>query len=560
MCADEGSNESQIEQSKREMLSMNAIIGDPKRLKAVAEDFIAHYEKRLSEGATVLGKAMFVCSSREIAYQLYKKIIELRPIWAEAKDSALGVELSEKDKKELKPVEYIKLVMTRSQDDPKELWDMLGTSDDRKELDRQFKNPKSNFKIAIVVDMWLTGFDVPFLDTIYIDKPIQRHNLIQTISRVNRKFEGKNKGLVVDYIGIKKQMNIALKDYTDGDKDNFEDVKQSLIVVKNHLDLLKRLFHNFDSSKYFATKENNFNPEPIEQLLTLNAATEFVQVTKKQETRFMNLVKRLKAAYDICAGSEKLTQQERDETHFYLAVRSILFKLTKGDAPDTAQMNARVREMIKNALKSTGVVDLTDKTDKETLQEDIFDEDYLKRLENIKMPHTKIKLLINLLKKSIDELKKVNQTKGIDFTKKMEALVSRYNNREANSKFTGGEFDEFTENLMKLLIDLKDEFSAGDKKGITFEEKAFYDILESLCVKYNFTYPEDKLIKLAKEIKIIVDEQSKFPDWNKRADIRAALKVELILTLDKYDYPPIERDEVYVEIFQQAENFKKYRV
>jgi len=558
-CAEEGSNENQIEQSKREMLSMNAIIGDPKRLTAVAEDFITHYEKRLSEGATVMGKAMFVCSSREIAYQLYKKVIELRPLWAEQREAAAGVELSDRDRKDLKPIEYIKLVMTRSQDDPKELWDMLGTSDDRKELDRQFKNPKSNFKVAIVVDMWLTGFDVPFLDTIYIDKPIQRHNLIQTISRVNRKYEGKNKGLVVDYIGIKKQMNIALKEYSDGDKDNFEDVKQSLVVVKNHLDLLNRLFHTFDSSKYFATKENNFKPDPFEQLTTLNEATEFVQLTKKQETRFMNLVKRLKAAYDICAGSEQLTQQNRDETHFYLAVRSILFKLTKGDAPDTAQMNERVREMIKNALQSNGVVDLNKSADKEALQEDLFDDEYLRSLENIKMPHTKIKLLLNLLKKSIDDFRKVNQAKGIDFSKKMELLVNRYNNRDANSKFTGKEFEEFTDNLIDLLMKVKNEFAAGDEIGITFEEKAFYDILESLCVKYNFTYPEDKLIILAKEIKQIVDEQAKFPDWNKRADIKAALKVELILTLDKFGYPPIERDEVYLEIFQQAENFKKYR-
>ena len=210
----------------------------------------------------------------------------------------------------------------------------LGSKDIRKELDRQFKNEKSNFKIAIVVDMWLTGFDVPFLDSMYIYKPISQHNLIQTISRVNRKFAGKNKGLVVDYIGIKKAMNLALAKYNKGDQDNFEDIDASLSAVRDQLDVLAKLFHKFDSSKYF-------NGSPLDQLNTLNRAAEYAQITKELETRFMGVVKRLKAAYDICAGSEKLTQAERDYTHFYLAVRSIVFKLTKGNAPDTAQMNAK---------------------------------------------------------------------------------------------------------------------------------------------------------------------------------------------------------------------------
>ena len=344
-CAEIGSNENQIEQSKKEMAQMYAIIGDPDRLKEVANDFVKHYENRITEGATVKGKAMFVCSTREIAYELYKNILQLRPDWNEIRSAEEGAILTDKDKREVKPIERIKLIATRGQDDPKEMFDLLGTKEQRKELDRQFKNENSNFKIAIVVDMWLTGFDVPFLDSIYIDKPIQRHNLIQTISRVNRKFEGKNKGLVVDYIGIKNQMNLALKQYSEGDKDNFEDIAESIIIVRNHLDLLAKLFHTFDSSKYF-------KGTTIQQLNTLNLAAEHIQQTKELETRFMALVKRLKAAYDICAGSEQLTQSERDYTHFYLAVRSIVFKLTKGNAPDTAQMNTKVREMIKEEYSS----------------------------------------------------------------------------------------------------------------------------------------------------------------------------------------------------------------
>lgn len=549
-CAEIGSNENQIEKSKKEMAQMYAIIGDPDRLKAVAEDFVNHYERRVSEGSTVKGKAMFVCSTREIAYELYKNIIELRPEWNEIRAAEEGAELTDKDKRELKPIERIKLIATRGQDDPKEMYELLGTKEQRKELDRQFKNEKSNFKIAIVVDMWLTGFDVPFLDSIYIDKPIQRHNLIQTISRVNRKFEGKNKGLVIDFIGIKNQMNLALKQYSEGDKDNFEEIEQSLVVVRDHLDLLAKLMHKFDSSKYF-------NGATLEQLNTLNMAAEFVQQTKEYEGRFMALVKRLKAAYDICAGSEQLTQIEKDYTHFYLAIRSIVFKLTKGNAPDTAQMNAKVRELIKEALQSDGVEEIFKLGDEAETEQDIFDEDYLAKIDKIKLPNTKIKLLQQLLAKVIAEMRKVNRVKGIDFSKKMQALVERYNNRDANDLLRSEVYEEMANALTDLIWEVHREFSAGDALGIDFEEKAFYDILKELCVKYDFKYPDDKMIELAKAVKDLVDGQAKFPDWNKRDDIKSALKVGLILLLDEFGYPPVERDEVYVEIFEQAENFKK---
>ena len=549
-CADVGSNENQIEQSKKEMAQMYAIIGDPERLTEVAADFVKHYEKRVSEGSTVKGKAMFVCSTREIAYELYKNIIAIKPEWNEILASDKGVELTDKDKRELKPIERIKMIMTRGQDDDKALYDLLGTKDYRKELDRQFKNEKSNFKIALVVDMWLTGFDVPFLDSIYIDKPIQRHNLIQTISRVNRKFEGKNKGLVVDYIGIKTQMNLALKLYSEGDKDNFEDIAESLIIVRNHLDLLAKLFHTFDSTKYF-------NGTTLQQLNTLNLAAEYVQQTKDFETRFMGLVKRLKAAYDICAGSEQLTQTERDYTYFHLAVRSIVFKLTKGNAPDTAQMNGRVREMIKEALQSDGVEEIFKLGDTEETEQDIFDADYLAKIDKIKLPNTKIKLLQQLLAKVIGEIRKVNRVKGVDFSKKMQALVERYNNRDANDILRSEVYEEMANALTDLIWEVHREFSAGDELGIDFQEKAFYDILKELCIKYDFKYPDDKMIDLAKAVKDLVDGQAKFPDWNKRDDIKSALKVGLILLLDEFGYPPVERDEVYVEIFEQAENFKK---
>lgn len=550
--AEEGANEYQIDESKKATATMNSILGDPDRLLKLAEDFVKHYDKRVSEGSTVKGKAIFVCSSRPIAYEFYKNVIALKPEWAEVKIAEEGAHLTDKDKREIKPMERIKMIMTRGKDDPKEMYDLLGTSEYRKELDRQFKNEKSNFKIAIVVDMWLTGFDVPFLDSIYIDKPVRQHNLIQTISRVNRKFPGKNKGLVVDYIGIKKAMNLALAKYNKGESENFEDIKESLIVVKNHLDLLAKIFHKFDNSKYF-------DGTPLQQLNALNLAAEYIQATKEQETRFMGLVKRLKAAYDICAGSESLIQIERDYTHFYLAVRSIIFKLTKGNAPDTAQMNAKVREMIKDALESDGVQEIFTLGDENVSEQDIFDADYLAKIDKIKLPNTKIKLLQQLLAKVIDEIKKVNKVKGIDFSKKMQSLVEQYNERKEGDVLRSEVYEEMAEHLTNLIWEVQKEFSSGDELGIDFEEKAFYDILKELCIKYDFRYPDDKLIELAKAVKDLVDGQAKFPDWSKREDIKSALKVGLILLLDKFGYPPVERDEVYKDIFEQAENFKKFR-
>lgn len=550
-CAEDGSNENQIEESKKAMAQMNAIIGDPTRLKTVAEDFVTHYENRIAEGATVRGKAMFVCSSRPIAYELYKNILALRPEWGEVKVAAEGVELSEKDKKEIKPMERIKMVMTRGKDDEEDFYNSLGTKDDRKELDRQFKNEKSNFKIAIVVDMWLTGFDVPFLDTMYIDKPIQRHNLIQTISRVNRKFEGKEKGLIVDYIGIKKQMNMAMAQYNNADGQNIEDIEQSIVVVKDQLDLLGKLFHKFDTSGYLSGV-------PIAQLKTLNQAAEFVQLTQELEKRFMYIVKRLKSAYDICSGSGAFTETQRDEIHFYLAVRSIVFKLTKGVAPDTAQMNNRVKQMLQDAIESDGVEEIFKLGDDNQTEIDIFSDDYMAKIDKIKLPNTKIKLLQKLLAKAIDDVKKINKITGIDFSKRLQSIVDKYNERKESDVLRSEVLEDFTDEIIDLYYALKKEKDSFKDLGIDFEEKAFYDILKALAVKYDFSYPNDKLITLAQKVKTVVDDKAKYTDWSKRDDIKAELKVDLIILLAENDYPPVDRDEVYKEIFEQAENFKKY--
>ena len=548
-CVREEANEYQVEESKKSVANMEIIIGDPDRLRAVAEDFINHYETRVAEGATVAGKALFVCSNRYIAYDFYKIITELRPEWAEKKICEDGIDLDEKDRKELKPMEKIKMVMTRNKDDEKGLFDMLGTKDDRKEFDRQFKNPKSNFKIAIVVDMWLTGFDVPELDTIYIDKPIQQHTLIQTISRVNRVCEGKDKGLIVDYIGIKKNMNMALKKYTNFESEEFEGIEQSIIIVKDQLEVLAQMFHNFNNTGFL-------NGSPVEQLACLNRAVEYVQLSEEMETRFMAAVKRMKQAFNLCSSSDKFSDIDKDYIHFYCAVRSILFKLTKGDAPDISQMNARVREMLEGAIQSDGIEKLFE-TGKH-ISVDIFSDEYMDKINAIQLPNTKIKILQRLLSQAIDEFKKVNKIMAVEFADRLKRVVDEYNNRRRDEAYANEVLDDVADQLAKLLEELKQEKNSFKKMGIDYEEKAFFDILKAVSKKYEFEYPNNKMIELSKRIKAIVDDKARYTDWSTREDIKANLQVDLILLMDEFDYPPVTLDEVYKEVLEQAENFKKY--
>lgn len=551
-CADEGASDYAIEESKKAIAQMNSILGDPERIKALAADFIQHYERRIFEGSTIKGKAMFVCSSRLIAYKIYKEVIALRPEWAEAEVAEAGADLTEKEKREIKPMERVKMVMTHHQDDQEELYKLLGDKKYRKELDRQFKEVKSNFKIAIVVDMWLTGFDVPFLDTIYIDKPVKRHNLIQTISRVNRQYANKEKGLVVDYIGIKRQMDLALAHYSQPDIQNIEDIQKSVDVVKGHLVLLAKLFQKFDKTLYFSGS-------PLQQLECLNMAAEFVQMTQGTERCLMVLTKILKAAYDICCGSEKISEEERDLIYFYIAVRSIIFKLTKGNAPDTTQMNAKVLDMVKDALQINKVEEIFQLGDGQVVEVDISDDDYLAKIERIELPNTKFKILQKLLAKDIEDFKRINKVKGTDFSKRFQALVTKYNDREERDVLHSEVPEEFTDKIIDLYHTFKKERNSLFDLGIDLEEKAFYDILKELTRKYDFSYRDDLLVALSREVKRVVDDKARYTDWNQRREIKAELKANLIVLRDKYNYPKVSNDEMYQEILEQAENFKEYR-
>ena len=548
-----GASKYQIEESKRAVSSMTTILSDPGVIHQLALDFVAHYEGRIDERSTVAEKVMFVCATRGIAYNLYKELIAIRPDWAVAKEAEDFENLKESEKEELFPIERVKLVLTRNKDDEPELWELAGDEAYRKKLDKQFKSDKSNFKIAIIVDMWTTGFDVPALDTMYIYKPLKRHTLIQTISRVNRKYKNKQKGLVVDYIGIKRNMNKALAHYGGlASERDIESIRESIAATKDQLDILDKMFYKFDSSDYYSSSA-------LKRLECLNSAAEFAMQTEVFEHRFMEHCKRLKKAYDICTGDqEAFTQAERDRIHFYLAVRSIVYKITRGEAPDTAQMNRQVTLMVQDALHSSGVEEIF-KIGEDKKEINLFDPVYLEKILKIKLPNTRIQVLQQLLAKAISDFKKVNKVRGVDFSKRLEKLVEDYNNRKEQDILVSEVINEFTDKLVDLVMDLDEERRSYKDLGIDFEEKAFYDILKEITIKYEFEYPDDRLIELAKKVKTEVDSISKYTAWDQRDDIKAELKANLIVLLTENDYPPVAHDEVYKEIFEQAENFKKYR-
>ena len=557
-CLAAGSNEYQVEASKKAVTNMAAIVGDDDVLNSVADYFIDHYETRVREGSTVAGKCMFVCLNRPIAFKFYNILKGKRPAWFEPKVAPDGVELSEQDKKELIPMPMYQFVATRSKDDPQEMYDLLGPDSVRKTAAVQFKNIHSNFKIAIVVDLWLTGFDVPFLDTIYIDKPLtQSHTIIQTVSRVNRSYAGKDSGLIVDFIGIKLGLLAALRTYTDFREDSFDEdsVQAAIRVVKDQLEVLNAMMNGFDNEKYFTGT-------PGEKLQCLNEAAEFIQETKELEQRFMSNVLRLSKAFNLCNSGKDFTAYELDLIHYYKAVRSILFKLTKGDAPDTDTMNAHVQKMLEDAIKSDGVEELfsTD-TDMDAEAIDLFSEEYLERISRMKLPNTKVKILTQLLKKQVSEFKKVNKIKAKTFEERLQAVLDNYNNRMSDAEYVKNILDDVSSQLMGLMQQLKEEQDSFSAMGIDCEEKAFYDILIAVAEKFKFEFPENENIELAKEIRAAMRDKEKYADWANSAQIKALMQADIIIILAKHGYPPTPPEiyeKVYNDILEQAENFKKY--
>lgn len=549
-CVEDGSNPDQIEESQRAMSAMTTILGHPDRLKKLSADIVMHYEALCAEKPEIVQKAMIVCADRTLAFNVFQEILAIRPDWGEKRKADNESALTDEQLDKLMPLPKINLVATRGANDKKELYDLCGTKEYRKSLDKQFKNNDSNFKIAVVVDMWITGFDVPSLAVMYIDKPLQKHSLIQTISRVNRVFDGKDKGLVVDYIGIKNDMLEAVKKYGGPLESPIDELNISLSIFRNHLALIDDLLNGFNATKFY-------NGEPLERLLCLNMGAEYVQTGRELETRFMGLSRRLKGAYMICFPSGELADEETSKAQFYLAIRSIIYKQTKGDTPDAEVMNRVVEEMVKSAIACTGIENIVD--DHKSV--DLFSDDFLAHLDTIKMPITKFNALLKLLRKAITSYGRTNKVKALEFDERLKKVVEAYNSRDKlvfTSEVVADFVNGLSEELLKIFKDLQDDKTSFEKLGITYEEKAFYDILIKVRDDHGFPYMDEKCLVLAKEIKGLVDDKAQFADWSTRDDIKNQLNMDLTVLLYKNGYPPEWDEEVFEKVMEQAENFKKF--
>lgn len=547
-CAEEGSTEDAIEQSQRAMSSMEVLLRDPDRLQKLAADMVGHYERLCAERPGVVQKAMIVCSNRAHAFDLLNAILAIRPEWGKPKKAEDESTLSTERLEELEALPRINIVATRGKDDPRDLFDACGNKEWRKRLDKQFKNNDSNFKVAVVCDMWITGFDVPSLSVMYIDKPLQRHTLIQTISRVNRVFEGKDQGLVVDYIGIKENMMKALKTYGGDDAGSIDELSISLGIFRNHLAMIDDLMADFDARDFHAGK-------PLERLECLNRAAEYVQLSKDFQTRFMGLSRILKSAYQICFPSGELTDRETSTAQFYLAIRSIVYKQTKGDAPDADMMNEVVEEVVRRAISCTGVESIIDSAG----PEDLFGEQAIAELNAIKMPITKFNALMKLVRRAIREYGRTNKVKAQQFDERLRKVVDAYNTRDNltfASEVVSDFVDSLSDQLIDILRDLKEDKNSFEKMGVTYEEKAFYDILVKVRDDHGFVFEDEKCVSLAEEIAKLVNDKAQYADWSTRDDIKSQLNMDLTVLLYKNGYPPEWDEEVFERVMEQAENFE----
>ena len=546
----EGTNKYEVNQSIKDMATVRTIIDNDSRLNLVVDHFIKHYELRIKEGSTVKGKAMFVCYDRKIAFKVYKKILEKRPEWnIKRKTQEDESKLTYEDLNKLKPVEMIKFVATRGANDEPDLYNALEDAE-KENLATLFKDENSNFKIAIVVDMWVTGFDCESLDTMYLDKPLETHTLIQTISRVNRVFEGKDKGLIVDYIGIEASLAKAMQLYS-GDINPVSEIDASYVIFKDQMSLVDELMNGFD----FAPFETGSD---LDRLLTLQKGMEFVQMKEEREIRFMGLVQRMKKAFDICVGDSRITDSEMFKLHFYCSIRSAIMKITRGERPDAERMNEEVKKLV-----DACVAVMEDQDEGEMTKTEIFSEAYLKKIQGIPYKNTKFKMLLELLRKAVKRYARTNKFKAEEFSKRMKTLVDKYNNRDgqilvSNDDVINEFIDSLSDEAKKILDDLQKDADEFKKMGITFEEKAFYDILKAIQVKYGFEYSNEKLIDLAKKVKAVVDDKAKYTDWSSKNDIKASLQSDVIRLLNRNGYPPMTFEDVYAKVLAQVENFKRY--
>ena len=588
-CADDGSTKEDIEASKNAMSSMEVILGEPLRLERLAKDIHDHYIAACSGEPERVQKAMVVCSTRKIAYDLLMKFKDQYPEWFVEKKAPDGIEVTKEELKELKEMPFIAMVSSVGKNDIEDMYNYLGgVKNDKRsdDYDAAFKHEKSNFHIVIVVDMWITGFDVPSLTYLYNDKPLQKHTLIQTISRVNRKNPGKDFGMIIDYIGIRDNMREAVKIYggTTSVAPTKDDIEQSTTVFREELNILKDLFKNYDITPFL-----NPNCEPLERYKLLAKAAEYVftstQVLKSGKngdkkvsfkTYFLNTVKRMRIAYDICQPSGELGEEESALAQCFMAVAGFVRKMNGTGAPDTDVMNNHVAKMVEEALKYNKVENVLESG----IDEELFTPEYFERLADVKLPATKLELLIKMLKKQIQEFGKTNGLAAKTFQEMLQKTIDEYHERRKHldSEEAGETQEQATEDIIKnateqalaILKEMNENRESFRKMGLTFEEKAFYDILLEMRDKYNFEYGEDKTVDgvvindkckvLAKKVKEIIDTKSSFADWLNNVNVRNQLKLDIKICLVKNGYPPQYSPEVFSQVMEQVENFEENSV
>ncbi len=591
-CADDGATEDDIEASKKAMSSMEVILGEPSRLERLAVDIHDHYTSSCEKDPERVQKAMIVCANRLIAYSLLMKFKDKYPEWFEEKKTPDGIEASDDELKELKPMPFMAMVASVGSNDAPDMYNYLGgVKNDKRseELDAAFKQEKSNFHIVIVVDMWITGFDVPSLTYMYNDKPLKKHLLIQTISRVNRKFPGKDFGMIVDYIGIRDNMREAMKVYGGNTSvaPSKDDVEQATAVFREELSVLKTLFSGYDLKPFL-------NPEcdPATRYMLLAKAAEFVFASTEElktetnggkkvqsvsfKTYFLKTVKRMRSAFDICQPSGELGEEESALAQCFMAIAGFVRKMNGTSDVDADTMNKNVAKMVEEALKYTEVESVLESGE----QEDIFSPEYIEKLSDVNMPATKLELLMKLLRKQITEYGKVNQVAAKRFQEMLEKTIEEYHERrkhltaeeagEAQEQASEDIIKSATEQALALLKEMKENKESFRKLGLTFEEKAFYDILIDLRDQHNFEYGIDKEVdgviindkckELAKKVKEIIDLKSSFADWLNNQNVRNQLKLDIKICLVKNGYPPQYSPEVFSKVMEQVENFEENNV
>lgn len=505
------STEIEIEKSKADLTSIEAVVGSPERLNMLADDIIAHYEDRQY---VLTGKAMIVCMTRKIAINLYKLLIKKRPGW---------------EKK-------VKVVLTDSNKDPEEWHSIIGNKAYRDGLMVEFKNIDSEFKIAIVVDMWLTGFDVPSMATMYIDKPMKGHTLMQAIARVNRVYKDKEAGLVVDYIGMAAELKAALKQYTKRDQDKVPDLGVAYSIAMAKLEIMRDFFYTFDYKGFFGDSDT-------ERLKTIAEGVDFALGFEEEEKKeFLIAATALSQAETLCRSL--LDDRTKKEIEYFKCVKAGLCKIGGKGKVTSNEINARIVKMLEQAIEQDGVFNIFEQAGKKNPEISLLSDEYMAQIRKMKHKNIAVELLRNLLDDNIKVFSRTGVVKSQLFSEKMKNVLIRYNNRMITSA-------EVIEELINLSKEIADAYKAGEDKGLSQEELAFYDALAADPeVLRNM---EDKiLIEMAHELTNLI-RKNRTVDWDKKESARAYMRTQVKRLLRKYKYPPEQAKNAIDVVIKQAE-------